>query len=246
MRLRTVERTLNPEPFDPGQPVRVNGCRGSVWSLGPEHGRNRDSRWVVCEDGIVRLLMLSKGKDGALTEAGWLRGMEYVPSTPVRVKPENSREISPKTIDGQTKTRLMSTSERRTQSPPPNRRRITEMATVKTPTAADVRAWARGKGLIVADSDRGRLSAEVIAAYNKGRKHTYAPTMVQASAVKVMDIPGYKIGKNGRKTRVTFHNVPVSEVRAWAQANGYEVGARGRIPAEVIAAFGVRDLPAAE
>lgn len=115
------------------------------------------------------------------------------------------------------------------------------MATITAVTAEDVRAWARNKGLDVAE--HGRLSGETIAAYNKGRKHTYAPTMVQADVSRVIEVPGFRLGKNGRKVRVT-EKVTNAEVRAWARENGLDVGDRGRIPAEVLAAFGSRSLTA--
>lgn len=34
-----------------------------------------------------------------------------------------------------------------------------------------------------------------------------------------------------------------SEVRAWAKANGHEVNGRGRLPAEVVAAYNAANLP---
>lgn len=115
------------------------------------------------------------------------------------------------------------------------------MAVTTAPTATDVRVWAARKGIEVAA--HGRLSAEVIDAYNKGRKNTYSATMVQPNLSPVLSVPGYKIGKGGRKTRVT-EKVTASEVRAWARDNGIDVGDRGRIPAEVLVAFGNRALPA--
>lgn len=39
-------------------------------------------------------------------------------------------------------------------------------------------------------------------------------------------------------TRIrTMPHVTTAEVRAWALANGYEIGTRGRIPNEVLAAY---------
>lgn len=260
--LRTKARTLNPEAFDPGEPVTFRGHSGVVWSLGPENSARTDSRWIVCTDGIVRLLIFSKGKGSVLTPKLWDNEV-FTPSRPVPFTLNGgtgkiSRGNAAKTVDNVGKLPVTSSPSTQTPGPRPITRRITKMAVSltkttapavevakavkgKTPTADDVRAFARAKGLEVAD--HGRLSAEVIAAYNKGRKNVYSPTMVQASTIKTVDVPGYKIGKNGRKTRVTFRNVPVSEIRAWAQEAGFPVGARGRIPAEVLTAFGSRDLP---
>lgn len=51
-------------------------------------------------------------------------------------------------------------------------------ATASKATAADVRTWARSQGIVV--GNRGRLSAEVVSAYNNssvGRANPYeAPT----------------------------------------------------------------------
>ena len=115
------------------------------------------------------------------------------------------------------------------------------MAQITAPTATTVREWASRKGIEVAA--HGRLSAEVIEAFNKGRKNTYAPTMVQADVSRVIEVPGFRIGKNGRKVRVT-EKVTNAEVRTWAIAAGLvNEGSRGRLSAEVLAAFGSRDLP---
>jgi hypothetical protein len=114
--------------------------------------------------------------------------------------------------------------------------------TVTAPTADDVRAWGRNKGFEV--GDRGRLSAELIGAFNKGRKHQYEATLVQPNLSRIVEVPGFKLGKNGRRVRVTY-KVTNAELRAWAKDNGFEVGVRGRIPAEVYKAFGERELPAA-
>lgn len=72
--LRPKARVFAPEAFDPGQVVGDGLFRGVVWSLGPEHGKGRDSRWVVCEDGVIRLAILDKApaKDGGgVSFASW-------------------------------------------------------------------------------------------------------------------------------------------------------------------------------
>ncbi len=79
--LRSKARTLAPEAYDPGQVVREVLYSGVVWSLGPEQGRSTDSRWVACEDGIVRMALLSKTKDGELSFLRWMPAQcDYVPT----------------------------------------------------------------------------------------------------------------------------------------------------------------------
>ena len=81
---RPKGRVLAPEAFDPGQVIDEVLYRGVVWALGPEQGKGRDSRWVVCEDGVVRLALLAKGpaaEGGQLSFAKWApAGFDYVPS----------------------------------------------------------------------------------------------------------------------------------------------------------------------
>lgn len=82
--LRSRARVLAPEAWDGGQVVREVLFSGVVWAAGPEHGKGRDSRWVVCEDGVVRLALLDKepAKDGGgLSFAEWAPGgFDYVPA----------------------------------------------------------------------------------------------------------------------------------------------------------------------
>lgn len=93
-------------------------------------------------------------------------------------------------------------------------------------TAADVRAWA---GI---PTRRGRLSTEVVEGFNaahstgKGRMRYVGP---QPQTVTLEAKP-----EKGRKVRRT---ATIAEVRQWATDNGYEVGARGRLSAEVKSAF---------
>lgn len=81
---RTVAQVLAPEAWDAGQVVREVLYSGVVWALGPEHGKGRDSRWVVCEDGVVRLALLDKApaKDGgAVSFSKWApSGFDYSPA----------------------------------------------------------------------------------------------------------------------------------------------------------------------
>jgi hypothetical protein len=112
------------------------------------------------------------------------------------------------------------------------------MATLNTvaPTADDVRSWAKSRGIDVAE--HGRLPFDVVSAFNKGRKVGYESTMKQPA--KLLRVEGKKAGKNGRNVRAVYH-VTVADLRQWAIDNGLTVTDRGRIPAEVIAAYGTRE-----
>jgi hypothetical protein len=95
---------------------------------------------------------------------------------------------------------------------------------------SQVRAWAEAEGLIKA-GQRGRLGAPVIKAYNAkhGVKHTESK---YAKTVKVTAKPA-----KGRKVTRT---VLIPEVRAWASDNGFKVGPRGTLSAEVLSAYVLR------
>ena len=78
--LRSKARVFAPEAFDAGQVVEHAMYRGVVWSLGWKVERGLDSRWVVCEDGVVRLLLLAK-VDGELSIKEWDHAQwDYVPA----------------------------------------------------------------------------------------------------------------------------------------------------------------------
>jgi hypothetical protein len=106
-----------------------------------------------------------------------------------------------------------------------------------TPTADDVRTWARSKGMTVAE--HGRLPYSVIEAFNKGRKHQYRPTLTPPA--RVLTISGKKRDAKGRVNRASY-TVETSALRAWGKAHGFEVGQRGRFSAELLAAYGQREL----
>lgn len=99
------------------------------------------------------------------------------------------------------------------------RRRVTKTASSPRVAAgsatAHVRAWAKENGYTV--PSRGRISADIMAAYEKSVGKV-------AKAVK----------RTGRKAS---GSTDTAAIRAWAQANGYEVGDRGRIPGDVVAAY---------
>lgn len=115
------------------------------------------------------------------------------------------------------------------------------MTATRTASATDVRTWALSKGFEV--KERGRLDADVIDAYNKGRKVKYAPAMKQPT--RVIKLAGKRADKSGRNRSITV-TTTVPEVRAWATENGHEVGTRGRIPQGVFEAFATREAKPTE
>jgi hypothetical protein len=104
-------------------------------------------------------------------------------------------------------------------------------------TADDVRAWARKRGVQVAE--HGRLSAEVIAAFNKAHKRVeYRSTMRQPE--RIVKVPG-RATRNGQTYNVVY-TTTYGEIRDWAFRKGYTLGVRGRIPQHVIDAFATREV----
>ena len=102
--------------------------------------------------------------------------------------------------------------------------------TRKVARPADVRAWAREQGMTV--GERGKFPPDVIKAYNKAHKH--APYR-QAEFVPTVNVRGIRV-VNGRKVPVQ-QKVSLTEVRKAAEAAGVEIGARGRIPADILTAY---------
>lgn len=106
--------------------------------------------------------------------------------------------------------------------------------TVRIVSAEAVREWATKRGMTVAE--HGRLSAEVVAAFNKTHKaQQYVATRHQPA--RVIKLAG-KPKRKGAFAPVVETTVP--KVRKWALAAGFPVGARGRIPAEVMTAYAER------
>lgn len=60
--LRTIKRTLDPEPYDPGTPFRGLGHLGTVWCDGPESNARHDSRWIRLDDGRCILVAFDRAK----------------------------------------------------------------------------------------------------------------------------------------------------------------------------------------
>lgn len=104
------------------------------------------------------------------------------------------------------------------------------------PTATDVRTWATSKGIEVAA--HGRLPFDVVERFNKGRKVPYVHTMKQPDAL--MRIEGLRADSRGVNRKVVYRITPAA-LRQWGLDNGFALTDRGRIPAEVITAYGTRE-----
>ena len=107
---------------------------------------------------------------------------------------------------------------------------------ITPPTADDVRDWARNKGIEV--KEKGRLSADLVARYNKGRKNVYVTE--QRITVRVVTLASKVADKAGRN-RSRAETVKVREVRSWAKRNGFDLGDRGRLPRAAFDAFAMRN-----
>lgn len=93
-----------------------------------------------------------------------------------------------------------------------------------------VREWAQEVGETV--GSRGRFSAELLEAFHKANpRERYAVGKQEGRK-----ITGSRETSNGRKVPVTVV-ATIADVRAWARAEGVQVGARGRIAPEVLSAF---------
>lgn len=108
--------------------------------------------------------------------------------------------------------------------------------TTAAPTADDVRAWAKDKGITV--KDHGRLPFAVVERFNRGRKVGYESTMKQPA--KLLVIKGKRADARGINRPVVYR-VTVAELRQWAIDNKLAVTDRGRIPVEVQTAYGMRE-----
>lgn len=99
---------------------------------------------------------------------------------------------------------------------------------------SEVRAFAKEHGIPV--GSKGRFNADLIAQFNKGKRgpHRYDETKDYAPHVVC-------VGKVKGKPPVR-KVVPVPALRAAAVAAGVQIGERGRIPAEVKAAYATGTL----
>ena len=112
-------------------------------------------------------------------------------------------------------------------------------------TTSEIREWAVGAGLDV--SSRGRISAEIVKAFEDAQAKQSQPKKRQAKKVEATTVPAKKVAaEKPAVTKVVAEkpaakNAPATkttkEIREWAIGAGLDVSARGRISAEVERAF---------
>ncbi|OUS97183.1 histone-like nucleoid-structuring protein Lsr2 [Rhodococcus sp. NCIMB 12038] len=112
-------------------------------------------------------------------------------------------------------------------------------------TTSEIREWAVGAGLDV--SSRGRISAEIVKAFEDAQTKQSQPKKRQAKKVEATTVPAKKVAaEKPAVTKVVAEkpaakNAPATkttkEIREWAIGAGLDVSARGRISAEVERAF---------
>lgn len=111
------------------------------------------------------------------------------------------------------------------------------LAGFRRATADEVKTWGEANGHKV-NRGRGRMSYELVTAYNKAnkrRKVQYLPGQPAAEATEYEYTTA-----TGRKGKFT---APPADVRSWAEENGYAVKSKGRFTAEVRDAFGQAHAP---
>lgn len=120
----------------------------------------------------------------------------------------------------------------------------------KIVTAATVRTWAKSTDLSTVEglpaghviARQGRLHPSLVKAFNAA--HKGKAEHVQGTKIpKTVKVTTVRVSEKGRKTPVT-KNVVVSEARAAALAAGVQVGKRGRVTPQVLAAFATGDFSA--
>ncbi len=112
------------------------------------------------------------------------------------------------------------------------------VASVKSgPSAAQVRAWGRAQGITegTKEGTRGRLSPALVKAFNA--KHKGANAYKEGASVETVTVKA-----KPAKGRTVVRTVNVAQVRAAALAAGAQVGARGRLPQEVLTAYVLGNL----
>lgn len=98
-------------------------------------------------------------------------------------------------------------------------------------TPADVRSFAAKKNIPVTST--GRLSAELIEAFNTGQKtHTYS---IGVRPVQTVKVTGRRKLDNGKTIPVT-KNISTAMVRAAAADAGVSLGRRGRVSSAAVQA----------
>lgn len=107
------------------------------------------------------------------------------------------------------------------------------VASVKSgPSASQVRAWGRANGITegTKEGTRGRLNPALVSAFNA--KHKGSNAYKEATSVEVITVKA-----KPAKGRTIVRTVNVAQVRAAALAAGAQVGARGRLPQDVLASY---------
>lgn len=96
---------------------------------------------------------------------------------------------------------------------------------------SDVRLWATESGLPV--GKRGRFAPDLVKAFNAGHtgKGGHGMRYTEATYTPTEKVT-VKVGK-----RPVTRNIDLVAARKWAQENGVQVGARGRLSAEVKSAY---------
>lgn len=113
---------------------------------------------------------------------------------------------------------------------------VTPVAGYRQATATDVKDWAEKNGYTVSRG-RGRMPLEVVNAFNAAHRRTKSRKGTQyvlGSATQEARSYTYTTAK-GRQGKFTAEP---RAIRAWAEENGHEVGARGRFRQDVLDAYG--------
>ena len=117
-------------------------------------------------------------------------------------------------------------------------------------TTREIREWAIGAGHDV--SSRGRISAEIVDAFEGAHAKKRQPEKVQATRVSAKKVsvgkPAVKkvaaeksVATKAPAKRLAVRKAPAArttkEIREWAIGAGHDVSSRGRISAEIVEAF---------
>ncbi|WP_225928055.1 Lsr2 family DNA-binding protein [Rhodococcus opacus] len=117
-------------------------------------------------------------------------------------------------------------------------------------TTREIREWAIGAGHDV--SSRGRISAEIVEAFEGAHAKKRQPEKVQATRVSAKKVsvgkPAVKmvaaeksVATKAPANRLAVRKAPAArttkEIREWAIGAGHDVSSRGRISAEIVEAF---------
>lgn len=107
---------------------------------------------------------------------------------------------------------------------------MTVQSIAQRPSAQDVREWAREQGITEGFGERGRISPEVVRAFNKGKRGN-------ARYVETAHSPTVTVTVEGKRGKMISRDVNLASVRQAALDAGVPVGERGRLSREVIRAY---------